>query len=104
MAICPPWALDKMKDNQLLKRKLEAQNNQKYRRAMEVPAYNRGRTVADIPNKTWADGERSKLRPNSIWADERYLDITQEEVDAAKERVRRRNKAKGVKTDNSVHV
>jgi hypothetical protein len=25
LAICPPWALDKMKDNQMLKRKLEVQ-------------------------------------------------------------------------------
>lgn len=93
-----------MKDNQILKKKLEANTNEKYRRVMEVPAYNRGRTVADIPNKTWADGERSKLRPNSIWADDRYADITQEEVDAAKERVKRRNKAKGVKSDSSVHI
>jgi hypothetical protein len=71
---------------------------------MEVPDYNRGRTVADIPNKTWADGERSKLRPSSIWADDRYADITQEEVEAAQARVKRRNKAKGIKTNSSVHV
>ena len=70
-----------MKDNQRLKLKLEAQANLKYRRAMEVPDYNQGRTVADIPLKRWSDGERSSLRPNSIWADDRYVDITQKEVD-----------------------
>jgi hypothetical protein len=84
LAICPPWALDKMRENNLLKQKLEAQANHKYREAMSVPDYNKGRTVADVPNKTWADGERSKLRPASMWADDRYADITQKEVDEAK--------------------
>lgn len=84
LAICPPWALDKMKDNRSLMLKLEAQANKKYKKVMEVPEYNKGRTVADVPSKSWADGERSKLRPNSIWADERYVDITQQEVDEAK--------------------
>ena len=100
LSICPPWALDKMKENNLLKLKMEAQTNAKYRRSMEVPDYNRGRSVADVPNKTWADGERSKLRPNTMWADDRYADITQTEVDEAKERVRKRNLAKGVKPNN----
>lgn len=73
-----------MKDNRSLMLKLEAQANKKYKQVMEVPEYNKGRTVADVPSKSWADGERSKLRPNSIWADERYVDITQQEVDEAK--------------------
>jgi len=56
LAICPPWALDKMKENQRLRLKLEAQTNHKYRKAMEVPEYNNGRTVADVPAKIWSDG------------------------------------------------
>ena len=66
---------------------------------MEVPDYNRGRTIADVPNKKWSDGERSKLRPASMWADDRYADITQKEVDEAKQRIKRRNLAKGIKED-----
>jgi len=58
---------------------------------MEVPSYNYGRTVADVPLRNWTDGERTKLRPNSIWADDRYVDITQQEVNDAKERVKRRD-------------
>ena len=81
MAICPSWALDKMKESQLLKLKLEAQANIKYRNSIAVSEYNQGRTVADVPQRTWQDGERSKLRPNSIWADDRYVDITQKEID-----------------------
>ena len=84
LAICPPWALDKMKDNNNLKLKLEAQSNERLRRAMEVPEYNRGRTIADVPHKNWSDGERSKLRPNSMWADDRYADVSQQEIDEAK--------------------
>lgn len=70
-----------MKENQLLKLKLEAQANIKYRNSIAVPEYNQGRTIADVPQRTWQDGERSKLRPNSIWADDRYVDITQKEID-----------------------
>ena len=104
LAICPSWALDKMKDNQRLKLKLEAQANLKYRRSLEVPEYNQGRTVADVLLRSWADGERSKLRPNSIWADDRYADITQKEVNEAKERVKKRNLSKGIKADTSVQI
>jgi hypothetical protein len=103
LAICPTWALDKMKDNERLKLKTEALANLKYRKVIEPSAENQGRSVADVPSKTWADGERSRLRPNSIWADERYADITQKEVNEAKERVKKRNLSRGVKEDRSVH-
>jgi hypothetical protein len=103
LAICPPWALDKMKENNKLKLKLEAQANEKYRSVMEINDYNKGKTIAEVPSRSWADGERSKLRPDSMWADERYVNITQKEVDEAKERVRRRNLAKGVKPNTEIH-
>jgi hypothetical protein len=93
-----------MKENQRFKLKLEAQANLKLKKVMEVPEYNKGRTVADVPLRDWTDGERAKLRPNSIWADERYVDITQTEIDQAKERVRKRNFARGVKPDTVVHI
>ena len=83
-----------------MKQKLEAQANNNYRKAMSVPEYNKGRTIADIPNREWSDGERSKLRPNSIWADDRYVDITQKEIDEAKERIRKRNLARGIVPNN----
>ncbi len=64
--------------------RIEALNNQKYRRAMEVPDYNQGRTVANVPRRTWIDGNADNLRPDSMWIDDRYVDITQAEVDQAK--------------------
>ena len=69
-----------MKDNNNLKLKLDAEANIKYRNVMQAAPYNQGKTIADIPSRTWSDGERSKLRPDSIWADDRYMDITQKEV------------------------
>ena len=103
LAICPPWALDKMKDNTRFKLKLEAQSNQKYHKSMEVADYNKGRTVSDVPRKSWEDGERHRLRPNSIWADERYVDVTQKDINEAKERVARRKAERGQVFDKSVH-
>lgn len=57
---------------------------------MEVSSYNQGRTVANVPRRTWADGEADRLRPDSMWIDDRYVDITQAEVDQAKQRVQAR--------------
>ena len=50
-------------------------NNQKYRKVMEIPSYNQGRTVADVKGRSWFDG--SALRPSTLWADDRYADITE---------------------------
>ena len=37
-------------------------------------------------SKSYEDGLRKNLRPNTIYADERYTNITQEDIDAAKKR------------------
>ncbi len=62
---------------------------------MKVSPYNEGRTVADISNWTYEHGTRHHLRPNTLWADERYVDVTQEEIDAAKQRYAARLKSEG---------
>ena len=82
-----------MKERKLSHLKVEALNNKKYREVMDVPSYNKGRTVANVPLKSWVDGSRQNLRPNTLWADDRYADVTQEEVDAAKERIKKRREA-----------
>ena len=84
--------------------KVEALNNQQYRRAMDVPEYNQGRTVANVPRKTWNDGTADKLRPDSMWIDDRYVDINQTEVEAAKERVKARHDAKHKHHHDGVHL
>ncbi len=37
--------------------------------------------------KRYKDGLRENLRPNSMWADERYVNVTHEESEQARERV-----------------
>ena len=71
---------------------------------MEVAGYNQGRTVANVPKKTWVDGTASNLRPDSMWIDDRYVDITQAEIDQAKQRVQARNQARGHHQHEGVHL
>lgn len=104
VSICPNWALDGLKSKSLSHARLEALNNQKYRRAMEVAEYNQGRTVANVPRKTWSDGSADQLRPDSMWIDDRYVDITQAEIDQAKDRVKARQHAQGKHAHEGVHL
>ncbi len=71
---------------------------------MDVPQYNQGRTVANVPRKTWIDGTAQNLRPDSMWIDDRYVDVTQAEIDQAKERVTARNQAQGKHPHEGVHL
>lgn len=79
------------------KRKFEEIQRRQYREAMEVSPYNKGRTVRDISNRTYVHGTRQYLRPDTIWADDRYSDVTQEDIDAARVRYAERLKREGRK-------
>lgn len=43
---------------------------------MEVSSYNAGRTPADVSDKNWVHGTRNHLRPDTMYPDERYANIT----------------------------
>lgn len=92
--ICPAWALDTMREKNKFLMKVRAIQNDQYRKAMEVSSYNEGRTVADVADKTWLDGTREHLRPDTMWADQRYAKITQSEINEAKQRVQERAERK----------
>lgn len=92
LKICPTWALDELKEKKRFLAKVAAINNQTYQSAMEVSSYNNGRTVKDISTRTAVDGFRDKLRPDTMWADERYSKITQAEINEAKKRIEERRK------------
>lgn len=64
---------------------------------MEVAPYNEGRTVANVSTKSWVDGNSERLRPDTMWADDRYVDITQKEINEAKLRVAERKSRKAKK-------
>ena len=61
---------------------------------VEAP-YNEGRTVADISNKTHIHGTRDHLRPDTLWNDDRYTSVTQEEVKEARVRHEQRLREEG---------
>lgn len=61
---------------------------------VEAP-YNQGRTIADISNKTQIHGTRHHLRPDTMWNDERYINVTQQEVKEAKVRHEQRLREEG---------
>ena len=72
LQVCPNWVLDGMKQSQRFLVKAQLLANTRYRDCMEVSAYNKGRTVADVSNKDFIDGTKKYLRPDTMWADERY--------------------------------
>lgn len=44
---------------------------------MRVPDFNVGRSVADVDGtKSKIHGTRKFLRPDTFWADERYVNVT----------------------------
>ena len=104
LGICPGFALDMIKNRNLQKLKMEQINNKKYKEAMVVGEYNVGRTVANVPRRTWSDGSRQNLRPDTLWADDRYVDVTQKEIDEARARIKDRREKRGDKFDDKLHI
>lgn len=44
---------------------------------MQVGEYNKGRSMADVDDsKRTIHGSRKFLRPNTLWADDRYVNVT----------------------------
>jgi hypothetical protein len=43
---------------------------------MEVSEYNVNRSASDVADKTWVHGTRKYLRPDTMYADERYANIS----------------------------
>lgn len=43
---------------------------------MKTEEYNKGRTPADVSDKNWVHGTRKHLRPDTMWPDQRYANIT----------------------------
>lgn len=94
LGICPNFALEDYRKQKIFREKVRFIQRQEYLEAMEVPSYNKGRSVAMVDStKRWKDGQAQNLRPDSIWADDRYADVTQEDIDAAKARVAARRAA-----------
>ena len=94
--VCPKWTVDDMVTKKKFKLKVIGIQNELYRRVLKVSNYNKGRSVADLEDKTWLDGTRTHLRPDTMWADDRYATITQTEINEAKVRHAERQKKKPI--------
>lgn len=95
MSICPNWALAAIRNENRFETKVLLIQKAEYDTAMEVSAYNKGRCPAAVSNKTHVHGTRQHLRPDTLWADERYQSVTRDEVKAARARYEQRMKAAG---------
>lgn len=87
LAICPNFVLDGLKERKADKLKKMGLDAFYYKKAMQVGSYNVGRSIKDVNlDVKFSDGGRNKLRPDTMYADERYTNVTQEEINAAKVR------------------
>jgi len=103
LSICPNFALDGLREKKLSLMKIEAMNNKLLKESLAVGSYNQGRTVANAQRRSWEDGKGDNLRSDSMWTDDRYVDVNQEEINAAKQRVQQRNEARGIVKDDKLH-
>lgn len=95
LELCPNWCLEDMRQQKRFEKKVALIQREEYNQGMAVASYNEGRTMADVSNKTHVHGTRTYLRPDTLWADERYRDVTKDEVMAARERQETLLKAEG---------
>lgn len=84
--VCPRWVLEDMAEKKRFRAKVTGIQNKLYENAMKVSGYNEGRDVSELEIKNWSHGTRENLRPDTMWADARYANITQQEINEAKVR------------------
>ena len=99
--ICPNFALDMARKDKLKTQIARNIQLQEYKWAMSEGKYNKGRTLKDVDGmKSKIHGTRKYLRPDTFWADERYVNVTQEDIDEAK--VRHSKRMEGTKTQGGI--
>lgn len=95
LSVCPNFALDDLRKAKLFHQKAKLIQRQEYFDAMKVSSYNKDRSVADVDiKKDYRSGIAPNLRSDSMWIDDRYADVTQEDINAAKARVAARQAAR----------
>ena len=85
LSVCPNFALEAYRVDKLTRQQIRIIQRNDYKEAMEISPYNVGRTVSDVDGtRTKIHGTPAYLRPDSLWNDDRYVDVTQKEIDEAK--------------------
>ena len=89
---CPNFALKIMNRMKNFNSRVKNIQRKEYKEAMQVSDYNKGRTMGDLESGAkYSDGSSYNLRPDTMWADDRYVGVTQEEVDGAVKRMEAKN-------------
>lgn len=89
---CPNFALRIYRENKIFNEKVKMIQRNEYAQAMALGSYNKGRSLANVSKKsTYSMGMAANLRPDSMWVDDRYVNVTQEDVDKAKAKLREKN-------------
>ena len=103
LEVCPNFGLDMLRQGKLFEQKVRIIQREEYKTAMEVPEYNKGRTVADVDGrKRWVDGTAARLRPDSLWADGRYAGVTEDDIQEARRKVQARQAKEGYKQSDKL--
>lgn len=103
LEVCPNFVLNKMKNKKMKMAQARLIQMKEYNDAMELSSYNAGRSIRDIDmTKRWKDGTAEKLRPDTFWNDDRYINVNDEDIAAAKERVKERQIKEGYIRSNTV--
>ena len=89
---CPNFALRIYRKNKIFNEKAKIIQRNEYKESMKVASYNKGRSMKDVSkNVNYALGMASNLRPDSMWADDRYINVTQEEINQARAKLIEKN-------------
>lgn len=73
---CPNFALDMMRKQKIKNMIARSIQTNEMKSALSVPSYNEGRSIKDVDgSKTKIHGTRKYLRPDTMWADERYVNV-----------------------------
>ena len=85
---CPNFALRIMNKMKVFNERVKNIQRKEYFEAMAISDYNLGTSIINVDsNIRYVDGTAQNLRPDTMWADDRYADVTQEQIDAATQRV-----------------
>ena len=96
LSVCPNFALEMYRESKLTGEQIKQIQRKEFRDAMSVSSYNSGRKLSDVNGRVnWELGKAQNLRPDSMWVDDRYVDVTQKDIDEAKKR-----RAEFLKTQN----
>ena len=105
LEVCPNFALNDMRNGKLQQAKYRQVQLDEYKYAMEVSPYNKGRSMKNVDiSKRWIDGTAERLRPDSMWADGRYADVSEDEIVETRKRLAARLAKEGYKPSTELRI